>query len=140
MSNLEKGRYFIENRSNRDKKGFIFIWVFNDYSKFRHFAHKSDNQNKLIRFNLNFNSKSLNNDGGFKLGNNLKKILYLYQDSEATQLSNQIDAKQFRNDCNVTCLDVSNEQFKFIINRLIESSNQLSKELKISNEYSVAFI
>ena len=54
--------------------------------------------------------------------------------------NNQIEMKKYRNDFNITCLDVSNSQFVLIYSTLADASNQLCKSLKNVNQYSVAFI
>ncbi len=131
ISKLKKGRYLIENR--KTKNDFIFIWILNDTTLFKHLKYSSneiEEEEKLVEFKINFDAFNQTSD---KIKNNLKKIMFF-------KSNNQIEMKKYRNDYNVTCLDVSNNQFELLYSGLTDSSNQLSKSLRNVNEYSIAFI
>ena len=105
----------------------------NDTTVFKHLKYSSneiEEEEKLVEFKINFDAFNQTSD---KIKNNLKKIMFF-------KSNNQIEMKKYRNDYNVTCLDVSNNQFELLYSGLTDSSNQLSKSLRNVNEYLIAFI
>ncbi len=130
ISKLKKGRYLIENR--KTKIDFIFIWILNDRTLFKHLKYSSNEieEEKMVDFRISLDTFIQTSD---KIKNKLKKIMYY-------KSNNQIEMKKYRNDFNVTCLDVSNNHFELIFSTLSDSSNQLCKSLRNVNQYSVAYI
>ncbi len=131
LSQLEKGRYLIENR-NSTSKSFIFIWIFNESSLFKHLKYKSKSDaSKPIDFTLDFET-NIENQIHLK-PNRLKKIMYMFSEDKQKM-------REYRNDFHTTWLEVSNSQFEFILRNLIDSTAQLSKGLKRLNEFLIAFV
>ena len=129
LMGLDTGRYLLETRGK--PTSYLYMCILSTDVRFKHFKYGISN---FTQINLDCDLLSLNRS---------KKLIYKYEDNRDLS-NNNIQAmkelKTLRNDFNIRNLEISNEHFSFLLNVLIQSTEQLSETLKRSNDFSIALI
>ena len=129
LMGLDTGRYLLETRGK--PTSYLYLCILSTEVRFKHFKYAISN----------FNEIRLASD---LLGlNRSKKLIYQYEDNRDFSNNNiqrLKELKALRNDFNIRNLEISSEHFSFLLNVLIQSTEQLSETLKRSNDFYIALI
>ena len=129
VTELKQGRYLLE--THQFSNCFIYLWILNDQYYFKHFICSRLNETTQVSANLNDKY------------NHSKKIMYQYKtskDNDNSEITNSACLKKLRNDFNITSYQISQEQHKFLVNMLTESTKQLCESLKEANGFYFAVL
>jgi hypothetical protein len=132
FATLNQGRYLIEAKDDQGKIRYIYAWILNDNSLFKHLKY-----NLTPRVMSSSMSMALK-DFYLDKNNSSKKIMYKNWNKETSDDEKWF--KELNNDFNLNNLVVSNEHFNLLLGLLQNSTNQLCESLKTSTEYFFAII